>query len=196
MRKKEAQSFNDDFSTSPKQRVVPATRPRRALNVNRFLRRQKLDSDFSQIPKSPAHASGAWRHSHTVVTFSIWDFLFWHLWMTHTPHVRVTPALMLHLINPCGKRKVLSLTKLKDKIYKTKSLGHYITDILLNKTSQNLLLSSSSPSSLSSSSSCTNSKKSFVLLSLYQSMEGPRDSNQLSYRVVRIRWLANNSVSS
>ena len=33
----------------------------------------------------------------------------------------------LHLTNPCAKQKVLSLTKLKGKIYKTKSLGHYIT---------------------------------------------------------------------
>ena len=33
----------------------------------------------------------------------------------------------LHLTNPCTKRKVLSLTKQKGKIYKTKSLGHYIT---------------------------------------------------------------------
>ena len=38
-----------------------------------------------------------------------------------------TPAFMLHLTNPCAKRKVLSLTKPKDKIYKTKSIGHYIT---------------------------------------------------------------------
>ena len=37
------------------------------------------------------------------------------------------PALMLLLTNPCAKRKVLSLTKLKGKIYKPKSLGHYIT---------------------------------------------------------------------
>ena len=34
---------------------------------------------------------------------------------------------MLHLTNPCAKRKVLSLTKPKGKIYKTKSLSHYIT---------------------------------------------------------------------
>ena len=34
---------------------------------------------------------------------------------------------MLHLTNPCAKRKVLNRTKPKDKIYKTKSLGHYIT---------------------------------------------------------------------
>ena len=38
-----------------------------------------------------------------------------------------TPALMLHLTNPCAERKVLSLTKSKGKIYITKSLGHYIT---------------------------------------------------------------------
>ena len=40
-----------------------------------------------------------------------------------------TPALMLHLTNPCDKGKVLSLTKPKGKIYKTKSLGNYITDL-------------------------------------------------------------------
>ena len=38
-----------------------------------------------------------------------------------------TPVLMLHLTNPCAKWKVLSLTKPKGKMYKTKSLGHYIT---------------------------------------------------------------------
>ena len=53
-------------------------------------------------------------------------FLFWHLWMTYPSHAR-TPALMLHLTNPCTKQKVLSLTKPKGKIYKMKSLGHYIT---------------------------------------------------------------------
>ena len=61
-------------------------------------------------------------------------FLFWHLWMTHPRRARMwTPALMLHLTNPWAKRKVPSLTKLKSKIYKTKSLGHYIT-FLLKKT--------------------------------------------------------------
>ena len=34
---------------------------------------------------------------------------------------------MLHLTNPCAKRKVLILTKPKGKIYKTKSLRNYIT---------------------------------------------------------------------
>ena len=59
--------------------------------------------------------------------FAIWDFYFdiseWHI----LPARVWTPALMLHLTDPCAKRKVLRLTKPKGKIYKTKSLGHYIT---------------------------------------------------------------------
>ena len=61
--------------------------------------------------------------------------------MTSLPHARAwTPALMLHLTNPCAKRKVLSLTKPKGKIYKTKSLGHYITHIddLIRMNKKNL----------------------------------------------------------
>ena len=42
-----------------------------------------------------------------------------------------TPALMLHLTNPCTKRMVLSLTKPKGKVYKTKFLGHYIIRVTL-----------------------------------------------------------------
>ena len=87
----------------------------------------KTELTFLKSPKSSAHASGAWRHSHPPVTFSIWDFYFdiseWHI----LPARSWTPALMLHLTNPCAKRKVLSLTKPKGKIYKTKFLGHYIT---------------------------------------------------------------------
>ena len=40
---------------------------------------------------------------------------------------------MLHLTNPCDKRKVHSLTKPKGKLYKTKSLGNYITQSQLLK---------------------------------------------------------------
>ena len=61
---------------------------------------------FSQIPKSSAHASGAWRHSHPLVTFPIWDFYFDISWMTHRLRgAQRTPALMLHLTNPCTEPK-------------------------------------------------------------------------------------------
>ena len=79
---------------------------------------------FSQIS---AHASGAWRHPNNLVSIPIWDFYFdiseWYILSARA----WTPALMLHLTNPCAKRKVLILTKPKGKIYKTKSLRHYIT---------------------------------------------------------------------
>ena len=82
---------------------------------------------FSQIS---AHASGAWRNSHPLVSIPICDFYFdiskWYIlsaraWM---------PALMLHQTNPCAKRKVLILTKPKGQIYKTKSPRNHITAIL------------------------------------------------------------------
>ena len=81
---------------------------------------------FSQIS---VHASGTWRHPNTLVPIHIWDFYFdiseWHILSARA----WTPTLMLHLTNPCAKRKVLSLTKPKCKIYKTKSIGNYITRI-------------------------------------------------------------------
>ena len=62
--------------------------------------------------------------------FPVWEFYFdiceWRI----LPVRAWTPALMFHLTNPCTKRKVLSLTKPKGKIYKTKSLGNYITHCL------------------------------------------------------------------
>ena len=72
---------------------------------------------FSQIPNILS-ASG-YDVIHLPRSNSYLGFLFWHLWMT--------PALMLHLTNPCTKQKVLSLTEPKGKIYKTKSLCNYIT---------------------------------------------------------------------
>ena len=79
---------------------------------------------FSQIS---AHTSSAWHHPNTLGSIPIWDFYLdiseWHILFEGA----WTPALMLHLTSPCAKRKVLSLTKSKGKIYKTKSLGNYIT---------------------------------------------------------------------
>ena len=82
---------------------------------------------FSQIPKSSAYASNAWSHSHPLAPISIWDFYF-DISKRYILSACVgTPALMLHQTNPCAKQKVLILTKLKGKIYKTKSLRNYIT---------------------------------------------------------------------
>ena len=79
---------------------------------------------FSQIS---AHASSAWRHPNTLVPIPIWDF-YSDISEGHILSTRAwTLALMLHLTNPCAKRKVLSLTKPKGKIYKMKSLHNYIT---------------------------------------------------------------------
>ena len=119
------QSFYADcfyiVSSQPNQRAVLVAHkvvwPRRAPKVNLLLR-QELNSAFSQIPKSSAHASGAWRHPNTLVQISIWDFYFniseWQILSA----CAWTPALMLHLTKPKGK------------IYKTKSLGNYITNPL------------------------------------------------------------------
>ena len=125
--RREAQSFYADFSICPHSRVAPVAHkfvwPRPGLHLNSLI--------FLKSPKSSAHASGAWRHSHPWVTFSYLGFYFdireWRV----LPACAWTPALMLHLTNPCAKRKVLSLIKPKGKIYKTKSLGHYITKIRL-----------------------------------------------------------------
>ena len=124
--------FLSDFSICPKPRAAPAANYWSGLGGPRkstFFLRGKNSALwlFLQSPKSSAHASGAWRHSHPLVTIPIWDFYFdiseWHILSSRA----WTPALMLYLTNPCAKRKVLSLTKPKGKIYKTKSLGNYIT---------------------------------------------------------------------
>ena len=86
-------------------------------------------TDFYQIPKSsvlPVITSFT-----SLVSIPFWDFYF-DISERHILFARVwTPALMLHLTNPCTKRKVFSLTKPKGKIYKTKSLRNYITSYAL-----------------------------------------------------------------
>ena len=137
---RETQSFYADcfriVSSQPNQRAAPVAHkvvwPRPDLNLNFPVRTQALNSLlFLKSPKSSAHASGAWRHSHPLVSIPIWDFYFdiseWHILSARA----WTPALMLHLTNPCAKRKVRSLTKPKGKIYKTKSLRNYIIYIYI-----------------------------------------------------------------
>ena len=131
----ETQSFYADcfyiVSSQPNQRSAPVAQIRLASpsSESRLSRSQAGTqlTAFSQIPKSSAHASGEWRHSHPLILFSVRDFYFdiseWYILSARV----WTPALMLHLTNPCAKWKVLSLIKPKGKIYKTKSLCNYIT---------------------------------------------------------------------
>ena len=81
-------------------------------------------TDFSQIS---AHASGAWRHYYPWSHPLSGIFIVTSLNDPSALHAREHLRPCLHLTNPCAKRKVLSLSKPKGKIYKTKSLGHYIT---------------------------------------------------------------------
>ena len=132
---RETRSFYADYfyivNSQPNQRAASVANKvgwsRPALNLDSLVRKQELNSLlFLKPPKSSAHASGAWRHPHPRVTILIWDFYF-DISEGHVLSARAwTPALMLHLTNPCAKRKVLSLTKPKGKIYKTKSLRNYI----------------------------------------------------------------------
>ena len=133
---RETQSFYADcfyiISSQPNQRAAPVAHkfvwPRPALNVDSSSGGRN-STDFFQIS---AHASGAWCHPYPLVSIPIWDFYFdiseWHILFARA----WTPALMLHLTNPCAKRKVLSLTKPKGKIDKTKSPQqlYYIIHIL------------------------------------------------------------------
>ena len=79
-------------------------------------------------PTFPVHdvIHTSWSHFLSVVFIltSVNDILPARAW---------TPAPMLHQTNPCAEQKVLSLTKPKGKIYKTKFLGHYITELLYSK---------------------------------------------------------------
>ena len=123
--------LHHQLSTQPTRGARSAQSPLASPRSESRLSRSEAGTQrtaFSQIPKSSAHASGAWLHSH-LVTIPIWDFYFdiseWHILSARA----WTPALILHLTNPCAKRKVLILTKPKGKICKTKSLRYHITPI-------------------------------------------------------------------
>ena len=116
--------------SQPNQRAAPVAHkfvwPRPTLNVD--LSHSAAGTQLTAFSQISAHASDACCHPNTLVPIPIWDFYFdISEWLILSARAW-TPALMLHLTNPCTKRKVLSLTKPKGKIYKTKFLGNYITD--------------------------------------------------------------------
>ena len=71
-----------------------------------------------QIPKSSA-LPGMMSFT-SPVPFPLWSFYF-DISDCHIHACVNTCTQCVHLANPCTKRKVLSLTKLKGKIYKTKN---------------------------------------------------------------------------
>ena len=83
-------------------------------------------TDFSQIFQNPPRTLPA--HDVIHIHFPSGNFILTSVNYTSSPRVRQHLLSSLHLTNPCAKRKVLSLTKPKGRIYKTKSLGHYITE--------------------------------------------------------------------
>ena len=101
--------------------------PRPALKVNLLLPRQKLNSllFLKSQPTLPVRDVTQILWSQFLSGLFYFDISEWHILSARA----WTPALMLHLTNPCAMRKVLSLTKPKGMIYKTKSLGNYITRV-------------------------------------------------------------------
>ena len=116
-KEREAQSFYADFSSAPNHvRPPPQTTGLASVNKRKstlFFRGRNSNHWLFSNPPLPVHDV----NHIPLVIFSIWDFYF-DISEWHNLPVRVwTHALMLHLTNPCAKRKVLSLTKPKGKIY-------------------------------------------------------------------------------
>ena len=130
---RETQSFYADcfshrqLSTQPTCGTHSAQSRLASTSPERQPSRSDIGTQLTAFSQISAHASSAWRQPYHLVPIPIRDFYFdiseWHILSAHA----WTPVLMLHLTNPCTKWKVLSLTKPKGKIYKTKSLRNYIT---------------------------------------------------------------------
>ena len=60
---------------------------------------------FLKSPKSSAHTSGAWRHSHPLVSFSIWGFILTSVNDESSAQAREHLHSCLHLTNPCTEPK-------------------------------------------------------------------------------------------
>ena len=95
---------------------IPSSRFESQLSRSAF---QSQLTAFFQIPQILSASGHDIIHVHGPISY---------LWLSHPPSARVdTCAQCVHLTNSFTKRKVLSLTKPKGRIYKTKSLCNYIT---------------------------------------------------------------------
>ena len=110
---RETQSFYADcfyvVSSQPNQRAAPVAHkvvcPRPCLNLNSLVRRQELNSAFSQIPKSSAHASGVWCHLHPLVSILIWGFILTSMNDASSPRAREHLRSCLHPSDQCTEPK-------------------------------------------------------------------------------------------
>ena len=110
------------FSSAPTTRVAPATRPLRASDSHPSSSDRKTQlTDFFKSPKV-LRARFRCMTSFTSPRDFYFDICERHILLRARQHL----SSSLHLTHVLS-RKVLSLTKPKGKIYKTKSLGHYIT---------------------------------------------------------------------
>ena len=137
---RETQYFYADcfyfVSSQTNQRAVPVAHkvvlPRPALNLDSLVRRQKLNSLLFLKSQNPQPTLPVRDVTHIPWSqFSSGIFILTFLNDTSSLRAREHLRPCLHLTNPCTEWKVLILTKPKGKIYKTKSLHHYITDIYI-----------------------------------------------------------------
>ena len=115
-RKRDAQSFYDDFSICPPPpRATPVAHkfvwPQRApkINPSRSESSSKLLT-FSNLRGSSAHASGAWCHSHPSSPPLSGIFILTSVNDTSSPHARQHLCSSFHLTNPCAEPKGSQLT--------------------------------------------------------------------------------------
>ena len=81
-------------SSQPNQRAAPVAHkfvwPRPGRNLNSLVRRQELNSLlFFQIPKILSPRFRCMTSFIPLWSYFLSEVLFWHLWMTHPPRVRV-----------------------------------------------------------------------------------------------------------
>ena len=94
------------LSTQPTPVAHKLVWPRQARNLDSLVRRQELNSLlFLKSPKSSAHTSGAWRHSHPLITFHYLGFYFDICDDASSPRAREHLRSCLHLTNPCTEPK-------------------------------------------------------------------------------------------
>ena len=108
-------SSENRLASSKPESQLPLTQPTHGARSAQ----SRLASLFSNPPNP--HRYRAWRQSRPRFHFQSGIFIVTSLIVTSTPLVNTCTQLTHALTNPCTKWKVLSLTKPKGKIYKTKN---------------------------------------------------------------------------